>query len=272
MANLGRDPECSDGSKVGYATTRRGLVAAAAVFAAMVAAHKAHAFARPPRQGQGGGGKSCFLRGTHILTPQGEVKVEDLSVGCLVTTVDGTAKPIKWIGRWSYAGTTVERWPGELLPIKVARSALGPLVPHTDLFLSAFHSVYTDGLLVPVRNLVNGRNIVHCSSVDSHTIEYFHVELTSHDVIFSEGAPTETLLATGTTSFEDFDNLPDDMSVNPPRSADQLRPFAPRVPANRSAVIRSRLRSAVSPWIDRRQPGDAIWERLAERAETQIAA
>ena len=175
----GSDALSSDGSKVGYKTTRRSLVAAAAIFAAMVAAQKANALARPPRDGnRGRDGHSCFLRGTHILTPKGDVKVEDLAVGDLVCTIDGTAKPIKWIGSWTYSSTSAERWPGEVLPIKVARSALEPLVPHSDLFLSAFHSIYTDGLLVPVRNLVNGRSIVHCSSVNSDTIEYFHVELT----------------------------------------------------------------------------------------------
>ena len=235
----------------------------------MVAGHKAMAMARPPRGGNHRGHR-CFLRGTRILTPKGEVKVEDLTVGDLVTTIDGTAKAIKWIGSWSLTNTAVERWPGELLPVKVSRSALAQLIPHTDLFLSPFHSVYMDGLLIPVRNLVNGRSIVHCSAVDFHTIEYFHVVLMGHDVIFSEGAPTETLLADAT--YDDFHTLPDRRCADAPRNVHQLKPFAPTMPANRSAVIRSRLRSAMSPWIDRRQPGDVIWERLAERAETQIAA
>jgi hypothetical protein len=258
------DTPNSDSSKVAYKTSRRSFVAAAAVFAAMVAAQKTNAMARPPRdrdRDRDRGGRGCFLRGTRILTPQGEVAVEDLAVGNLVTTIDGTAKPIKWIGCWSVKSTSAERWPGEVLPIKVARSALGHLVPHTDLFLSPFHSVYMDGLLIPVRNLVNGRSITHCSSVDVDTIEYFHVELMRHDVIFSEGAPTETLLAAA--SYDD---------VRPQSDIDQPRPYAPRVAPNRGAVICSRLRSAVSPWIDRRQPGDVIWERLVERAETGIAA
>jgi hypothetical protein len=230
--------------------------------------------ARPPvhgRYGHHGHGKhSCFLRGTHILTPNGEVKVETLALGDLVSTIDGTAKPIKWIGSWSFPATSAERWPGEVLPIKVARSALGPSVPHTDLFLSPYHALYIDGLLIPVRNLVNGRSIVHCRSVDTDTIEYFHVELERHDVIFSEGAPTETLLAAAGDAHPDI--LPDDPAAHGPASIDRLRPFAPIMSANRSAVIRSRLRSAVSPWIDRRQPVDAIWDRLAERAETDLAA
>ena len=254
------DKSISDSSKVAYRTSRRSLVAAATVFAAMVAAQKANAMPRRPGD-RDRRGRSCFLRGTRILTPLGEVAVEDLAVGNPVTTIDGTAKPIKRISCWSVKSTSGERWPGEVLPIKVARSAFDRLVPHTDLFLSSFHSVHIDGLLIPVRNLVNGRTITHCSSVDGDTIEYFHVELMKHDVIFSEGAPTETLLANAS-----YD------AVHIQSEIDQPRPYAPRLSPNRAAVIRSRLRSAASPWIDRRQPGDVIWQRLAERAETESAA
>jgi Hint domain len=269
-----RMPSCTaeglspDNLKLACKTTRRGLAAAVPVFVAMVAAHKAMAMALPPTKERRS--PSCFLRGTRILTPKGEVKVEDLTVGDLVTTIDGTAKAIQWIGSWTLPNTAAERWPGEMLPIKVSRSALDQSIPHTDLFLSPFHSVYIDGLLVPVRNLVNGRSIVHCGALASDTIEYFHVELIRHDVIFSEGAPTETLFVDA--SCDEVRSLPDRRCAVPTKNVHQLEPFAPRLPVNRSAVIRSRLRSAMSPWVDRREPGDLIWERLAERAETQIAA
>jgi hypothetical protein len=241
----------------------------------MLAAQKANAKGRRSHHGHHhhhhhGGGQRCFLRGTRILTPEGEVKIEDLAVGDLVSTIDGTAKPIERLGSWSFPATSAERWPGELLPIRIARSALGPMVPHTDLYVSAFHAFYIDGLLVPARNLVNGRSIVHCTSVEADTIEYFHIELEKHDVIFSEGAPTETLLADASGAV--FDGLPDDPNARIAVGIGRPEPFAPIVPANRGAVIRSRLRSAVSPWIDRRQPVDAIWDRLAERAETELAA
>jgi hypothetical protein len=223
------------------------MMAAVSVFAAMLAERKAHAMAPPPRIGRGGNGRGhhCFLLGTHIRTPAGEVRIENLAIGDLVTTLDGTPRPIKGIAHWSCPTAAAERWPGETLPIKVARSALGPSVPHTDLFLSAHHAIYIDGLLVPVRNLVNGHSIAHVSAVESGTVEYFHIELDRHEVIFSEGAPTESMVG------------------------DAL--FARKLPAYRGGVVLSRLRSAVSPWIDVRRPGDAIWERLAERAENQTA-
>ena len=113
---------------------------------------------------------------------------------------------------------------------------------------------------------MNGRSIVQCSPADFDTVDYFHVELNGHDVIFTEGAPTETLLADGNRQ---FDNWTEGVELS---SDAQPVQYAPRLPANSSAVIRSRLRSAVSPLIDIRQPGDGVWDRLAERAETQIAA
>jgi len=253
------ETRASESRQANYKTTRRGLVAAAAVFAAMVSTRKAHAFSRPPWEGHPGG--NCVLRGTHVLTPNGEIRVEDLAIGDHITTVDGTAKPIKWIGRRSS-----DRISRDTLPIKIARSALGHLVPHADLFVSPLHAFYIDGILVPARNLVNGRSIVQCSPADFDTVDYFHIELDGHDVMLTEGAPTETLLPDGNRA---FDNWTEGVEFSGDTQPVQ---YAPRLPANGGAVIRSRLRSAVSPLIDIRQPGDGVWERIAERAETQIAA
>ena len=45
-----------------------------------------------------GGNPHCFLRGTRILTPDGEIPIEDLTIGGLVETPGGPL-PVKWIGR-----------------------------------------------------------------------------------------------------------------------------------------------------------------------------
>jgi len=39
----------------------------------------------------------CFANGTRLLTPSGQRKVEDLSVGYLVLTSGGTPEPIRWV-------------------------------------------------------------------------------------------------------------------------------------------------------------------------------
>jgi Hint domain len=64
----------------------------------------------------------CFLRGTSVLTSQGETSVEKLAVGDLVVTAKGPA--IKWIGRWHFKKDGQSRWPKTLLPVRVSRFAL----------------------------------------------------------------------------------------------------------------------------------------------------
>jgi Hint domain len=39
------------------------------------------------------------------------------------------------------------------------RSALGPNVPHADLYLSQQHAIFPDGVLVRAGSLVNGSTI-----------------------------------------------------------------------------------------------------------------
>src|SRR3954463_14161503 len=96
----------------------------------------------------GGGGGHCFLRGTRILTPQGEVCIEDLRTGDLVETVRGEAMPIKWIGRNTFKKSG-SSWPESIVPIRVSRFAIEAQTPHTDLYLSPGHALFIDGLLMP---------------------------------------------------------------------------------------------------------------------------
>jgi hypothetical protein len=91
------------------------------------------------------------------------------------------------------AATSVSDGPPMLPLSKVARSALADGVPYKDLYLSPWHAVYVDGLLVTVGSLVNGMNIVRCDTSDLQTIDYFHIELAQYDIIFAQGAPSHRL-------------------------------------------------------------------------------
>ena len=72
------------------------------------------------------GAPECFLTGTLILTQNGEVKVEELSVGDLVETVEGKFEAIKWIGRQT-VDPQAPYSPFRSLPIQIKAGALGVL-------------------------------------------------------------------------------------------------------------------------------------------------
>jgi Hint domain len=204
---------------------------------------------------------NCFLRGTRIETAEGERKVEDLAIGDLLPTMFGGLRPIQWIGRYPLKKSDPSKpWVKGALPVRISRSALAPNVPHTDLYLTGAHSLFLDGLLVPVGNLINGTSITR-DERDCAELEFFHIKLESHDVIYAEGAPVDTLL-----------NV-DDSAVN---FAEYFRRYgmpetqetscAPRVTyGGGRGEFKSRVRSAMSPWLDRREPLDVIRDRLEER-------
>jgi hypothetical protein len=215
-------------------------------------------------KGNGGGGGACFLRGTRLLTPSGERKVEELRIGDLVTTLSSEAKPITWIGRRVYRRATDSRYPKSALPVRVARGALGPDAPHCDLFISQHHALWVDGLFIKAIDLVNGSSITLHSAVDP-SIEYLHVKLAQHDVIFAEGAPSETLLVRS-GNVERFDNFAEYLRRFGEDEADEVC-CAPIAFASGRERLMSRLRSAVSPWVDCRNEFDKARDRIAELAE-----
>jgi hypothetical protein len=133
----------------------------------------------------------CYCRGTLILTDRGERKVEELEIGDELVTLAGEHRPIKWIGRRGYAGRYI-LGRQDILPICIKPGALGDDVPRRDLWISPHHAMFLEGGLIEARDLVNGVSIVQATQVDE--VEYFHLELDSHDVIIAEGAPSETFI------------------------------------------------------------------------------
>ena len=133
----------------------------------------------------------CYCRGTLIGTGRGEKPVEKLKIGDQVMTKSGALRPIKWIGRRSYSGRFVIGRK-DILPICIKAGALDENVPRRDLWISPHHAMYLDGVLIEAKDLVNGASIVQTERVEE--VEYFHIELDSHDVIIAEGALSESFI------------------------------------------------------------------------------
>jgi hypothetical protein len=169
-------------------------------------------------------GMPCYCRGTLILTDRGEIVVEDLQIGARLITRSGAARPIVWIGRRSYAGRFAAGNP-DAMPVLVRQGALADGVPRRDLFVSPLHAMYIDDVLIPAAALVNGISIIQMEAIDR--VDYFHLELDTHDVIVAEGAYSETFVDDGSRGM--FANAREYSALYPGKARRPALFCAPRV-------------------------------------------
>jgi hypothetical protein len=212
----------------------------------------------------GGHGYNCFLFGTRILTPRGEVPVEELTIGALVETLNGPL-PVKWIGRRRFRKVASSSWHSRVASIRVARFALDDQYPKRDLYLSGGHCLFVDGVLIPVKCLVNDISVVRAEMDDREVIEYFHIELETHEVIFAEGTPVETFLAA--EGREDFGNFVEYERLYGSEERPAMKPLAPIVSYGGRAELKGLVRLALSPIADVLDPVQRARCRIAARAE-----
>lgn len=143
----------------------------------------------------------CFTSGTLILTDRGEVAIDDLCVGDLVMTRDNGLQPVRWIGSRKL-GTPILTLKPNLRPIRIKAGTLGANLPKQDLLVSPQHRVLvrsriaqrifgTSEVLVAAKQLltIEGVDIVDVPN----GVEYFHMLFDRHEVVFSNGAETESL-------------------------------------------------------------------------------
>lgn len=201
--------------------------------------------------------RQLLFEGNKNPTVAGERKVEDLAMGDLLPTASGMARPIQWVGYSKFQRSDCGKpWPVCARPVRIARSALGHNVPSADLYVTQGHALFIDGVLVSADRLINGVTVELYEAAECDELELFHIKLESHDVIYAEGAPCETLLhvSESASNFAEYFRL-----YGPPVA--QERPFAPISFRGRRGELTSRLRNIFSPWREPQQL-DAIRERV----------
>ncbi|MGI4795415.1 MAG: Hint domain-containing protein [Janthinobacterium lividum] len=184
----------------------------------------------------------CFLRGSHIATPDGERLVEQLAQGDMVSVMVGTqivSQPVRWIGHRAIDVSELAD-PARFHPVRIRQNAFADGVPHRDLLVTQEHCILVDGRLIPARMLVNRRSIILDRSFTSY--EFFHVELDRHGILLSEGLTTESYLDTGNRAVFGLDQ---------PVRTDGMETAAPLA-------------------VDR-ETVEPIWNRLVARAEMCFA-
>ena len=136
--------------------------------------------------GEPPGDAACFVAGTRIATPAGELSVESLRPGDRVRTAAGRAAPVRWVGLRTLAVAA---------PMRIAAGAIAPGVPLRDLLLSPDHAVCLDGAVIPAHLLRNGATVR--AEPGTRHVTYVHVELDRHDTLLAEGLASESYLDTG---------------------------------------------------------------------------
>jgi hypothetical protein len=134
---------------------------------------------------------ACFLRGTRIETAEGLVAVEDLRDGMLIETMDRGLQPVRRV-----LSKTVDGG-GRLAPVRIEAGVLGNaravlVSPHHRMVVSGWRAELLTGapeVLAAAVDLIDGQRITIEPQAEA---EYFHLLFDQHEIIFAEGAATES--------------------------------------------------------------------------------
>lgn len=134
----------------------------------------------------------CFVSGTRIRTPDGDVPVETIKLGDLVLTRDNGPQAVRkvLVRQLDFAVA-----PTNLRPIAFEKDALGPGRPDGRLCVSPQHRMLlTDAggqsVLVPAKALIDRKGVRIMQGKRQTT--YIHIVFSRHEIIRANGALTES--------------------------------------------------------------------------------
>jgi Ca2+-binding RTX toxin-like protein len=133
----------------------------------------------------------CFTRGTMIETDCGEKAIEDLIVGDMIVTKDNDLQELRWIGSRKVPAKD------RLAPIMIKA---GAMANDRDLLVSPQHRMVVEGwkpellfgkreVLAAAKHLINNDTIYVQSG---GMVEYFHMLFDTHEIVFANGAASES--------------------------------------------------------------------------------
>lgn len=134
----------------------------------------------------------CFTPGTVIRTPHGDRAIETLRPGDLVLTKDNGPQPLLWIGQRSVPALG-DHAPIRIDPVLLAGADAPVLVSpqHRMLWGGARAQMLfgTGEVLVPAKHLLSNPG---ATRIEGGTVTYIHLMLEQHEILFANGAPSES--------------------------------------------------------------------------------
>jgi hypothetical protein len=195
--------------------------------------------------------------------------VHELQIGDEVQTIAGR-KTIKWIGHNKFTKEEGRAWQDSIMPIRVMRFSIDHRTPHCDLYLSPYQRIFFNEALIPVMYLINEATIAQGTPSDMSAIEYYHIELDTHEVIYAEGALVESFLDDGSNR-ESFSNFIQYERLYGVERQSKMTPFAPVLRYHgRRQELNGLVRSLISDVVDVRDPIQIAYDQLAQRAEVML--
>ena len=128
-----------------------------------------------------------------------DVAVEDLAVGDCILTRDNGYRQILWIGAREFSAAALQEHP-DLKPVRIAKGALGPMTPASDLLVSPQHRMLlsgglADGFAGDREVLVSAVDLIglgHAAAAEVPGVIYYHILFADHEVVLANGAWSES--------------------------------------------------------------------------------
>ena len=142
----------------------------------------------------------CFHGSTRIKILDGQKTACEIAIGDIVETERGP-KSVRWIGRRMVSSSETAA-NEKLFPVKITAGALGNGLPEADLWVSRQHRMLVKS---PVCRRMFGEPEILVSAIRLTALpgifvdrsmaepDYVHILFDDHEIIFAEGAPSESL-------------------------------------------------------------------------------
>jgi hypothetical protein len=105
---------------------------------------------------------------------------------------------------------------------------------------------------------------------DMSAIEYYHIDLDTHEVVYAEGVLVESFLYDGSNR-ESFSNFIQYERLYGVERQSKMMPFAPILRyRGRRQELKGLVRSLISNVVDVRDPIQIAYDQLTKRAEVML--